>query len=125
MVKHKPPPAVAECPYVTAVAHVAPAAVTQKLARHKSYETTRHYLLVADSAAREAVEAATMRPIRVGDSASTSTQEFHTGAETEAHSGVEAGNEKALDPLGSKAFPPVPAMVGATGFEPATPRPPV
>lgn len=111
--------------YVTAVAHVAPAAVTQKLARHRSYETTRRYLLVADAATREAVEAATMRPIRVGDSAPTSTQKFHTDAETEAHTGAEARKEKALDPLRSKAFPPVPAMVGATGFEPATPRPPV
>jgi len=109
---------------VTAVAHVAPAAVTQQLARHRSYETTRRYLKVADEAARRAVEQATMPNLRVGNG-STSTQEFHTEATGDLPSPTEPENEKALEPLGSKAFPIHPEVVGATGFEPATPRPPV
>lgn len=50
--------------FVTAVAHVAPAAVTQQLARHKSYDTTRRYLRIADTASRQAVDAATFQPSR-------------------------------------------------------------
>ncbi len=110
--------------FVTAVAHVAPAAVTQQLARHKSYETTRRYLRVADAAARQAVEGATMASLRVG-TGSTSTQEFHTAPADDASAPDGADKEKALEPLGSKAFPALPELVGATGFEPATLRPPV
>lgn len=36
----------------------------------------------------------------------------------------DAGKEKALEPLGSKAFSFPSELVGATGFEPATLRPP-
>ena len=114
--------------FVTTVAHVAPAAVTQQLARHKSYETTRRYLRVADKAARQAVEDATIR-IRQeavnGAPASSPTQESRTGAETDAPNASHTAKEKALDPLRPKAFSPFPELVGATGFEPATPRPPV
>ncbi|WP_425455493.1 tyrosine-type recombinase/integrase [Azospirillum griseum] len=110
--------------FVTAVAHVATAAVTQQLARHKNYETTRRYLKVADEAARQAMEQATMTSLRVGNG-STSTQEFHTQGTTHDDQAIDAGNKKALEPLGSKAFPLCSELVGATGFEPATPRPPV
>ncbi len=43
--------------FVTQVAHVAPAAVTQNLARHKDAATTARYTKVADEAKRAAVEA--------------------------------------------------------------------
>ncbi|MBL0929476.1 MAG: hypothetical protein IBJ15_05065 [Alphaproteobacteria bacterium] len=42
--------------YITEVAHVASAAVTQDLARHKDPATTRHYTKVADEAKRAAVD---------------------------------------------------------------------
>jgi integrase len=90
--------------YVTAIAHVAPAAVTQRLARHKSYETTQRYLRVADEAARAAVEAASMR--------------VKTGGPTPI------SHPTSGDSLGNTANP-LKEMVGATGFEPATLRPPV
>lgn len=51
--------------------------------------------------------------------------EFHTAPKDDASAADDAGKEKALEPLGSKAFPVLPELVGATGFEPATPRPPV
>ncbi|PWC80806.1 tyrosine-type recombinase/integrase, partial [Azospirillum sp. TSH58] len=93
--------------FVTAVAHVAPAAVTQQLARHKSYETTRRYLRVADTAARSAVEAATIRVTKAvvnGPPQPTSTQEFHT-AVTEAVSGPPNSEmEKASKSLDLEAF---------------------
>ena len=44
--------------YVTAVAHVAPVAVTQQLARYRSYKTTRRYLKVAGPATRPHFHAA-------------------------------------------------------------------
>jgi integrase len=110
--------------YVTAVAHVAPAAVTQQLARHKSYETTRRYLRVADEAARRAVEAISMNAVGSTQTASTRKQESQTAAAWQSQTGSNGAKEKAPEPLSSEAFPPVPAMVGATGFEPATPRPP-
>ncbi len=110
--------------FVSAVALVAPAAVTQQLARHKSYETTCRYLRVADKAARRAVEDATMASLRVGIG-STSTQDFHTKAVSGPDGAAVGPNEKALEPLGSKASHIRPELVGATGFEPATPRPPV
>lgn len=47
--------------YVTALAHVAPGRVTQKLARHKSFATTSMYIEIADEAARAAVEATANR----------------------------------------------------------------
>jgi integrase len=43
--------------FVTQVAHVAPSAVTQDLARHKDAATTARYTKVADEAKRAAVEA--------------------------------------------------------------------
>lgn len=43
--------------FVTQVAHVAPSAVTQDLARHKDAATTARYTKVADAAKRAAVEA--------------------------------------------------------------------
>ncbi|WP_143266757.1 hypothetical protein [Azospirillum oryzae] len=51
-------------------------------------------------------------------------QEPQTDGAAAAKATDDAGKEKALEPLGSKAFPVLPELVGATGFEPATPRPP-
>lgn len=42
--------------YVTAIARSAPAATVQRLARHRSYSTTRGYLEVSDDQARRAVD---------------------------------------------------------------------
>ncbi|WP_209779431.1 tyrosine-type recombinase/integrase [Azospirillum agricola] len=111
--------------YVTAVAHVATAAVTQQLARHRSYETTKRYLRVADEAARNAVEAIPMKAFANPATPRTRKQESQTATADASPSTPEQGKEKALEPLGSKAFPIRPELVGATGFEPATPRPPV
>lgn len=84
--------------YVTAIGHVASGPVTQQLARHKSFETTRRYLLVSDVAARRAVEDATMR-VRPVENPPSSTQEFHTDDGKAAPEVPEGGNEKAPDPL--------------------------
>lgn len=43
--------------FVTAVAHKASGPVVQALARHRDFDTTRRYLLVADAAKRAAVDA--------------------------------------------------------------------
>ena len=90
--------------FVTAIAHVAPAAVTQDLARHKDYRTTQRYLKVVDHAKRAAVEAASIK----SHTGSTRTQKPHTR------------NDKAAE----AAAKSLKVMVGATGFEPATPSPP-
>ncbi|WP_082108958.1 tyrosine-type recombinase/integrase [Azospirillum thiophilum] len=111
--------------YVTAVAHVATAAVTQQLARHRSYETTKRYLRVADQAARNAVEAIPMKAIANAVASPSRKQESQTDGMAATKAPQEPGKEKALEPLGSKAFPLPSEMVGATGFEPATLRPPV
>lgn len=90
--------------FVTAVAHVAPAAVTQDLARHKDYRTTQRYLKVADHAKRAAVEAATTKPSATPSPSRKSLTENNKAAQEAAKS--------------------LKNMVGATGFEPATPSPP-
>ncbi len=101
------------------------AAVTQQLARHRSYETTKRYLRVADEAARNAVEAIPMKAFANAAASPSRKQESQTDAEAASKTPQDAGKEKALEPLGSRAFPVLPELVGATGFEPATPRPPV
>lgn len=111
--------------YVTAVAHVATAAVTQQLARHRSYETTKRYLRVADEAARNAVEAIPMKVFANAAASPSRKQESQTDGAAAPKATQDAAKEKALEPLGSKAFSVLPELVGATGFEPATPRPPV
>ncbi|WP_372396889.1 hypothetical protein ABMY26_22630 [Azospirillum sp. HJ39] len=98
-------------------------AACRQLGRHKSYETTRRYLRIAEAAARQTVEGATMASLRVG-TGSAYTQEFHAAPIDDESAPDGAGKEKALEPLGSKAFPLPSEMVGATGFEPATLRPP-
>lgn len=52
--------------YTTGLAHVAAGPIVQKLARHKSYETTEAYIEIADDAARAAVDALTGRPAVAG-----------------------------------------------------------
>ncbi|CAO3430043.1 hypothetical protein [Azospirillum doebereinerae] len=52
----------------------------------------------------------------------TRSLEFRPRGEDGWKGQVPGTNEKALEPLGSKAFPLHPELVGATGFEPATPR---
>ncbi|WP_454018781.1 tyrosine-type recombinase/integrase [Azospirillum sp. Marseille-Q6669] len=111
--------------YVTAVAHVAPAAVTQQLARHKSYDTTKRYLRVADEAARRAVDAITMKAAGDPDPVPTRKQISQTGETAGSQTPLATGKEKASKPLSLEAFSPSGTLVGATGFEPATPRPPV
>lgn len=111
--------------YVTPVAHVTPAAVTQRLARHRSYETSRRYLRVADEATRRAVEAIGMKAVGSAESGSSRKQESQTADRRVSQTAISEGKEKALEPLGSKASLPIRNLVGATGFEPATPRPPV
>ena len=90
--------------FVTAVAHVAPAAVTQDLARHKDYRTTQRYLKVADHAKRAAVEAATTKPSAAPSPSRKSLTENDKAAQ---------GAAKSLK-----------SLVGAAGFEPTTPSPP-
>ncbi|CCG42152.1 tyrosine-type recombinase/integrase [Magnetospirillum molischianum] len=90
--------------FVTAIAHVAPAAVTQDLARHRDYRTTQRYLKVADHAKRAAVEATTIQE----KPHPSHSQEFLTG-------------QKESRPEAAKSLK---NLVGATGFEPATPSPP-
>jgi integrase len=48
--------------FVTAVAHVAPAAVVQQAGRQKDYRTTQRYIKVADQAMKTAVEEASFKP---------------------------------------------------------------
>ncbi|WP_449234565.1 tyrosine-type recombinase/integrase [Azospirillum doebereinerae] len=110
--------------FVTAVAQVASAATTKALARHKDHRTTERYIEVADPVRRQAVEAISFggqQPAR----GKSPKRESQTGAASDLDSIAGPENEKALEPLGSKAFPLHPELVGATGFEPATPRPPV
>ena len=60
--------------YVTAIAHVASSAVTQRLARHASAATTARYTRIADSAARAAVEQMGRGPTQSPDAVSRSPQ---------------------------------------------------
>ncbi|MBI1209549.1 MAG: tyrosine-type recombinase/integrase [Azospirillum sp.] len=89
--------------FVTAVAHVAPAAVTQKLAGHKSYETTQRYQRVADQAARSAIEAAA-----AGAAAPIPPHRSPTRYSIASRLSVNSLKD----------------LVGAAGFEPTTPSPP-
>lgn len=97
--------------FVTAVARQASQATTQALARHSDYRTTQRYLAVADGAKRAALEAASTPLLRVSNGSHTEpshTQELHTNPQVTP---AEAENSRV-------------SLVGATGFEPATPRPP-
>ncbi|KAA0597220.1 MULTISPECIES: hypothetical protein [Azospirillum] len=110
---------------MTAVAHVATATVTQQLRRHRSYETTKRYLRVADEAARNAVEAIPMKAFANAATSPSRKQEAQTEGMAAEKGTQDAAKEKAPEPLGSRASLLPPELVGATGFEPATPRPPV
>jgi len=92
--------------FVSAVGANASAAVTQKLARHKDHRTTERYLLVNDQAARAAVAAAGL----------TQSHSSRVTVGQNAESGQTGRSSKHLN-FRDK-------MVGATGFEPATPSPP-
>ena len=73
----------------------------------------------------KAVQAIPMKALANAAAAPSRKQESESDGAAAAKAPDDAGKEKALEPLGSKAFPVLPELVGATGFEPATPRPPV
>ena len=71
--------------YVTQIAHVATAATTQSLARHRSPLTTARYTKIADQARRAAVDAmASPRDISANDSFAqrSPTVQSHSGLDT-------------------------------------------
>jgi len=93
--------------FVTAVAMNAPAAVTQKLARHKNFETTQRYILVADKASRDAVDAI----------------DFSVKAEKVIWSRpIESPQGELEKTVISANY--LKNLVGMAGFEPTTPSPP-
>ncbi len=110
--------------FVTAVARVASAAVTKSLARHKDHRTTERYIEIVDPVKRQAIEAIAIGGTKARVGASPK-QEPQTPCPARPSDAPDAGKEKAPEPLGPGAFPVSGTMVGATGFEPATPRPPV
>jgi len=95
--------------FVSAVAMSASGATTQKLARHRDFSTTQRYLAVADHEARAAVEKSASRLAAAA-----------TGRIPSSKLASQTDNPEPV-PLPSN---PLGRMVGATGFEPATPSPP-
>ncbi len=95
--------------FVSAVGSAASAAITQKLARHKDHRTTERYLLVNDHLARAAVNAAAIK-------VAAPSPYQPVPAKTAAVSRNENTARTAVNSLEN--------LVGATGFEPATPSPP-
>jgi integrase len=98
--------------FVTAVAREASQATTQALARHTDYRTTQRYLAVADKEKRAALEAAASSALRASSGS-------HTLPSPTRYSHTLQGQ------FAAEATEPLNSLVGATGFEPATPRPPV
>ena len=99
--------------FVTAVANAMPDHVTQKMARHKDYKTTQRYILMLDTARREAIDAVEKKFIGINGANVIET--------------MKSPSQKSQPMLGGGrliAPNPLNKMVGTTGFEPATPSPP-
>lgn len=94
--------------FTTELAKRVSAKYTRDLSRHKSAETTDRYIRLADEAKREAVSTLGQTAFGKHFAAQNPAQESRT-VET-----VDTGKEAK----------PLERLVGATGFEPATPRPP-
>jgi integrase len=93
--------------YVTAVASTASAEVTRSLARHKDSRTTARYIQVVDAVRQAAVDA-------IAFAAPVTARAVGDNQDSQPAAGQGDGDDaKSLE-----------NMVGATGFEPATPRPP-
>lgn len=94
--------------FVTQTALTSSAAVTQQAARHKDPRTTQRYIKVADPVRRAAADSISFA-VPIAATGSARKQDSQTVAVDCVDTGVI----------------PLETLVGATGFEPATPRPPV